>query len=473
MNQIILSASVITVIISIIIIIIVIIKFALNSYNSNDTNDTDDDNTRLPEIILALDSNEPESRPSTCTSIHEWRTLQNDQKCGNILNGISWRSINPDKCNSDVDKLSAGSWACIPGKTNTTTTLAPVVPASPIDICNANSVYKQTTDTIECNSTKDSAIYIDYNQKLCALNNNKLPIGTWACIPRTRGYENPTISSPRISSVNWINESIWKSPNIVKSILKKIYTTDFKYSSEQEFLKDWRPLHLQGGGFTNSVRIKENVEYGNNGLSLHTKEIKQGNIDDTAYKVIKNNDIFKNFKYTTAGISSKIAFGYGYYESTYKYAESQDIDNAFWLTNVYNPSWEGWEVDINEGWFGTNTDDYKFTILKWGNGYSGGVNTSKKGNFPKSTRINQLKNYNTFGLLYTPVLMVGYVNDIPIFNATPKNKFTQLKNKKGKPIGFVSGNMEVKFSNGRTGTSDKVDSLVNSIMNVKSFTYYG
>lgn len=277
-----------------------------------------------------------------------------------------------------------------------------------------------------------------------------------------------------LRDIDWTN-NIYRDAKKVKELLKVKYNTDFKNSAR--FEKDWRKLHMQGGGFTKSVRINENViQNETNGLKFISKEIKEGNIDSNVYKAIKTHNDFKKFSISTGGISSKIEFGYGYYESTYKYAQAPGIDNAFWLTNVYWSNWEGWEIDINEGWTSGLTD-YKSKILKWGNGYNDGVGASNKGAFGEKGSTQQqdrLRDFNTFGLLYTPNIIRWYVNDIEYYSVTPSSPFTNRKNNKGERIGFVAGNMQVKFTNGFTDSvvKTKDEDLWKSEMIVKNFTFY-
>lgn len=70
--------------------------------------------TRTPTTTIPVSQVTPD-RPSTCSNENDWRILKNAQTCGNIYKGISWKSVNPDKCKTDISILQSGSWACIPG----------------------------------------------------------------------------------------------------------------------------------------------------------------------------------------------------------------------------------------------------------------------------------------------------------------------------------------------------------------------
>ncbi len=324
------------------------------------------------------------------------------------------------------------------------------------------SKYQMLSSDRSCDSSTNGVLWSDSNPDLCNSEAGVITKGTYACVP-TNTYETPILFSPRISQVNWKDSSVYSNVNSIKKLLKQTYQTNF---NDSNYKNDWRILNAQGGGFTKSVRVTDCVTNNVGGLFLGVKLISPTTISTDNYTKIMANSDFKNFKYANGGISSKIAFGYGYYEATYRYAQSPGVDNAFWLTNVYHDTWEGFEVDINEGQFSNSDHDTSGGLLRWSGGFNGGigVRTNKK--------LVDTKVFNTFGLLYTPDVIVWYCNDTPFIKIYPTDSFTQTKNTKGEPCGFVRGNMNVKFTNGIL--NDKVDqtTLLNSIMNVTNFVYY-
>lgn len=74
-------------------------------------------------------------------------------------------------------------------------------------------------------------------------------------------------------------------------------------------------------------------------------------VSDGTLKIVYKHEYKGGKNYTSASLTSKKTFLYGYLEARYKYAAAYATNNSFWLhqPNTNNEVGMGYEVDINEG----------------------------------------------------------------------------------------------------------------------------
>ncbi len=251
----------------------------------------------------------------------------------------------------------------------------------------------------------------------------------WPTIPKTFDY------SKFVDNVNMKN--VWGNDTFKTSQMKLTYSTDF--SGDTFSLDDktamWNIRNDVGNPSFKQVlsaRVPQNVLYGKSSVTLLTTK----NKDQSKIPV----------KYYTAGIRSNKKLHYGYYEATYKYSASPDIDNAFWLT-CSNPVYE---IDINEGFYPTTNTG---TLHLW-------TPTHKSLTYFANNNGISKNDYNTYGLLYTPQIIAWYVNGKMV------HRFDNTTEKidQSMTVWFTSAVFDHGNINNNTIDGTK--------MNVTSFKYY-
>ena len=121
-------------------------------------------------------------------------------------------------------------------------------------------------------------------------------------------------------------------------------------------------------------------------------------------------------EWTSASISTKKRFQYGYFECRYRYAAAKGTNNSFWLMTTAPVTGKNWyapidkdqhfEIDVNEGHYpaevNTNIHDYLFEV----NGKKQHKSWHKT--FVPDPSLDLAKEFHVYGLLWTEKELVFY-----------------------------------------------------------------
>lgn len=238
--------------------------------------------------------------------------------------------------------------------------------------------------------------------------------------------------------VNKVNvNNVWGTDSFKNGNLQLMYSTDFSSDtfSPTDKSTTWNIRNDLGNPSFKQVlsaRVPENFQHNSDGSVTLLSKFNTGKTDP--------------YKYHTAGIRSNKKLQYGYYEAVYKYANSPDIDNAFWLTT---PDPDVYEIDINEGFSPKKNTG---TLHHWSP-------THKTLSYFEG-HDGEYDKHNTYGFLYTPNVLAWYVNG----NLVHKVDNSKIGINYPVTVWFTTA----VFDHGNINNS----TIGYKGMNVKSFKYY-
>ncbi len=234
----------------------------------------------------------------------------------------------------------------------------------------------------------------------------------------------------------------------IKTSKPQINLDDFELTFSDEFDGDtldtskWRAHNSEGvrrGGYWTTDMAK--VEDGN--LVITTKYLEDGKFGAGWY---------------TSGISTQDRFSqkYGYFECRCILPEGQGLWSAFWLTNpnvskVLHDATKGTEIDVFESPFSHLKGERRNKVTS--NLHYNGYDLQTKYKNIKITNIGNdpYKNYNTYGLLWTPDEYVIYINGYEVAKShyggvSQEEEYMilscEIEGAAARPTGGWSGNIE-------------------------------
>jgi beta-glucanase (GH16 family) len=107
-------------------------------------------------------------------------------------------------------------------------------------------------------------------------------------------------------------------------------------------------------------------------------------------------------EWTSASMSTKQEFQYGYFEARYRYAATTGLNNSFWIMNRLPKDAPGrFEIDINEGHF---PNEVNTNLHNWS-----GEHWSRSKKFPIAGQ-DLSQEFHTYGLLWNHDSLVWYLD---------------------------------------------------------------